>query len=335
LSSPLIWVLTGSKTGDNAQVLRAASAMALPFVKKRLAVKPEFETAKPRVSSSLDIFDLSASDPLAPPWPDLIVTIGRRLSLAALWIKRQSGGKTKIALLNAPKGMAGDFDLIVAPAYYRLSTSSSVFRIGLPLIAADPQRVDEARIAFGPVFEAMPRPLHVLLIGGDTGREQLSASFISDVLARMQSGHAQAGSIFVSTSRRTSTAAADAAEQGLRPQDRIYRWSPGKIDNPYFGLLAYGDSFTVTSDSLSMLTEIARLGRPLFIAEPKAKRGLSRFSRLLGFAGVRDIGEAAHYLIRHGYAARLGERPAAANQLPPDDTAMVATRLRQLVLSKS
>ena len=57
-----IWVLTGSKTGDNAQVLRAANAMGLPFETRHMVLKPEFETAKPKVEPSLHIFDLAASE---------------------------------------------------------------------------------------------------------------------------------------------------------------------------------------------------------------------------------------------------------------------------------
>ena len=130
----LIWVLTGAKTGDNAQVLRAARAMGLPFTEKRIALKPEYETAKPKVEASLHILDDAKSDPLAAPWPDLVITIGRRLSIPALWIKAQSGGRTRIALFNAPKGKADAFDLIVAPSFYTIADGPKVCRIGLPLI---------------------------------------------------------------------------------------------------------------------------------------------------------------------------------------------------------
>ena len=64
--------------------------------------------------------------------------------MPALWIKAQSGGRTRIALFNAPKGSSEDFDLIVVPAYYTIADGPRVCRIGLPLIAADPQRIEAA-----------------------------------------------------------------------------------------------------------------------------------------------------------------------------------------------
>lgn len=332
---PLIWVLTGAKTGDNAQVLRAAAAMGLPFTVKRIALKPEFETAKPRVEPSLHIIDREKSDSLEGPWPDLVVTIGRRLSLVALWIKQQAGGTTRLALFNAPKGRAEDFDLMVVPAYYALAEGPRVCRIGLPLIAADEARVAAARNGFDGMFSGLARPLHVLLLGGDMGARKLSPAFARQTLRTMQESFAREGAIFVSTSRRTPPAAADAVEQGLRPQDRLYRWREDGAGNPYFGLLAHGASFTVTSDSLSMLTEVARLGKPLAIAEPpEAASALQRLRNLLPFRPARDLNEAANYLIRGGHAVSLGTPFPAAITPPEDHTAEVARRLRQIALGR-
>ena len=326
-----IWILTGHKTGDNAQVLRAAAAMGLPFAVKRLLPRPGEETAKPRVEPSLHMVDAARSDPLSPPWPDLVITIGRSLSLAALWIRQQSGGKTRLALFNAPKGHREAFDLIVVPAYYTIADGPKVCRIGLPLIAADPERLAAAKEAFAPTFAALQRPLHVLLLGGDMGQRKLDPAFALSTLTTMQQGFAKDGTIYVSTSRRTPTAAAEAIAAALRPQDRLYRWSPDAAANPYLGLLAHGDSFTVTADSLSMLTEVVRLGKPLAIAEPPEQLSwLARLGRLVGATAARDLGEAAGFLIRGGHATKLGMGDPVAGPLPADDTERVAARLRAL-----
>ena len=309
---PLIWVLTGSKTGDNAQVLRAAQAIGLPFEVKRIVLKPGHETAKPAVRPSLDIVDVAASDPFTAPWPDLVITIGRRLSLPALWIREQSGAKSRIALFNAPKGRAEDFALIIVPAHYTLADGPRVCRIGLPLIAADPARIEAAGKERAAEFAALAQPVHVLLLGGDMGARKLDPAFATATFRTMQDSFAASGSIYVSTSRRTPPAAADALERILRPQDRLYRWREKADDNPYFALLAHGGTFTVTSDSLSMLTEVARLGRP----------------------PARDLGEAAGYLVRTGHAVRLGQALPAAADPPDDDTARVASRLRRMALGQ-
>jgi mitochondrial fission protein ELM1 len=331
---PLIWLLLGSKTGDNAQVLRAAEAMALAFTIKRLVLRPEFETAKPRVAPSLAVFDSAMSDALVPPWPDLVITIGRRLSMAALWIKQQSQGRSKIALFNAPKGCDEAFDLIVVPSFYDVPPSPRLCRIELPLIAADAERIAAARSEFHASIAAMPKPLHVLLLGGDMGSRPLDPAAAAGIVGRMRQSHAARGSIYVSTSRRTPPAAADAVARELRPGDMLYRWRAGAPDNPYFGLLAFGDSFTITADSLSMLTEVARLGKPIAIAAPRPSGGIaSRLRRLTGLAPRRDLDAAAQHLIAGGYAAELGQPLPHPKSPPPDETAEVAQRLRRLATS--
>lgn len=326
-----IWVLTGDKTGDNAQVLRAAGAMGLPFENRHVALLPRYEKAKPSVTPSLHHIDREKSDTLAAPWPDVVITIGRRLSLVALWIRQQSGSRTRIALFNAPKGAADQFDLIVVPAYYQVKESPRLCRIGLPLIAPDPVRIKTARAQFEATLGARPKPLHVLLLGGDMGTTRLDPAFAEAILGNMRHSFARSGSLFVSTSRRTPADVASAVERQLRPGEQIYRWSAAGEGNPLYGLFAHGDTFTVTSDSLSMLTEVARLGKPLVIAEPPPKRGIAaRAKKLLGLTPVRDLGKAVEYLCAGGYAVRLGEVPHTPAAPPPDDTDRVAERLRQL-----
>jgi uncharacterized protein len=334
ISAPSIWLLLGSKTGDNAQVLRAAMAMGLGFETKQLVLRPQFETAKPKVAASLDIFTEAARTTLTPPWPDLVITIVRRLSMAALWIRAQSGGRTKLALFNAPKGRGRDFDLVVAPSYYHLPDSANLCRIGLPLIAPDPVKLELARAAFANTIGTLRKPLNVLLLGGDMGSQPLDQGFAAGIVRRMRQSHAAEGTIYASTSRRTPKAAADAVAGELRKGDVLYRWTAGDDANPYYGLLAHGDSFTITADSLSMLTEVARLAKPIAIAAPEIKRGLtSRLLHAVGLGPRRDLDAAAQFLIQSGHAAELGQplpRPAGP---PVDDTAAVALRLRQLVLS--
>ena len=96
---PRVWLVIGDKLGDNAQVEIVAAALGWPLERKTLRFKRQYVTGKPPFKPSLYHVDLAASDPLTLPWPDLILTVGRRPSMAAMWIKRQSGGGAKVVLL--------------------------------------------------------------------------------------------------------------------------------------------------------------------------------------------------------------------------------------------
>jgi mitochondrial fission protein ELM1 len=329
---PLLWVLTGPKAGDNSQILKAADASGLAFEIRKIAIQAGHETLKPRVAPSLAHVDAAASDSLASPWPDAVLTIGRHLSLVALWIKQQSGGRTRIALFNAPKGRAADFDLVVLPPYYRATGQANELVIRMPLIGVDPHRLAEARESFREALAGLARPLHVLLVGGDMGRRVLKPGFALDILRRMQGGFAAQGSIYVATSRRTPAAVGRALVAALRPQDRIFLWGESGVANPYLGLLAHGDSFTVTADSLSMLIEVARLRKPLLVAEPPETLGLSgAITRLGTMWRARDLQKALNLLYDSGHAARFGGALPDAPGPLADDTAKVGEKLRALV----
>jgi hypothetical protein len=127
-----------------------------------------------------------------------------------------------------------------------------------------------------------------------------------------------------------------ALREGLRSQDRLYAWGAPGAENPYPGLLALGDSFTVTADSLSMLIEVARLGKPLTIAEPPPPGGLGGLvQRASDLMRPRDLGEAIALLYDSGHAVPLGMAPRAPAAPLPDDASLVGQRLRQLAGVKS
>ncbi len=354
MSSSRIWLLTGAKQGDNAQALRLADATGFPYERRRIVLKPGFDLAKPRVEASLHHVDLAASDKLEPPWPDLVLTIGRRMAMVALWIKEQSPG-TRLALIGPPKREADKFDLIVVPFHYRTEERPNICRIGLPLLGIDPKRVAAESERWRERFADVPRPLTVLLCGGNIGTHSFDPETARAILARIDG---QGGSLHVATSRRTPPETAAAMAKALPKGAELHRWEKAGTDNPYVGLLAHGDRFIVTGDSVSMLVEVARLGKPLAIAPLRlanrtvanilrrlhvpdeaaygvaaaAQQAMDRFLPLVGLeASTRDFTLLHDLLYRRGWAAPLGAPFVVPSDPPGDDTAAAAGRLAALL----
>ena len=76
--APRTWVILSDKRGDNGQVEEIAQALGWPCEHRRLQMREPYVIGKPRVAATLHHIDPTRSDPLEPPWPDLIITIGRR-----------------------------------------------------------------------------------------------------------------------------------------------------------------------------------------------------------------------------------------------------------------
>jgi mitochondrial fission protein ELM1 len=321
----VIWVLLGSKAGDNAQVLHIARALGLPFETKTLVMRPEYDIGKPAVDASLDHLDAMRSDKLDPPWPDLVLAIGRRLAMAALWVKKQSNRRTKIALIGLPKGRSGDFDLIVAPVQYKAPHAPNICRIGLPLMKISDERLATAAALWQPRLASLPKPLTALLVGGSTGARPFKEGAAASLLSRTRAILGR-GSLYAVTSRRTPPEVVSAVRKSVGQNGRFHAWQAAGADNPYLGLLALADRFVVTGDSISMLVEVARLGKPLAIAEFDSRGWFARW-----FSNESRSFRALHdYLYSGGWAVRLGDPFAAPRNPPPDDTQVVVDRLKAL-----
>ena len=144
MPKPRTWLLLAEKAGDNAQVEALASGLPWPCEIRRLRMRPEWLLAKPPVRPNLDHIDLQQSDALEPPWPDLIVTMGRRTSSAALWIQDRSVGRTKIVLVGKPSGAWDRMALVVGSAEILLPPLPNVLKIRLPLLRIERAHVTSA-----------------------------------------------------------------------------------------------------------------------------------------------------------------------------------------------
>jgi len=366
VSEPLTWLLLAEKVGDNAQVEALASGLPWPCEIHRLQMKPEWLLAKPAVRATLDHIDLERSDPLEPPWPDLIVVMGRRTSSVALWIQDRSGGRTQIVLVGKPSGSWDRMALIVGSAEILLPPLRNVLKIRLPLLRIERAGVMRAAEAWRPRLEAFPRPLVALLVGGPTRPFVYDASVTRRLIEIAERVQADGGTPFVTTSRRTPPALADALEAELPKAAQFHRWRPDAPpeENPYLGLLGLADGFVVTADSASMVIEVASLGKPLGILRlPGGRLGSLEFARrrllrklfeparsgaldtlrcLLARGAFRtrllwasrDFRVLHEWLVAEGFAVWAGAPLVPPRRALPDEREQVACRVERLLCSE-
>ncbi len=265
---PRVWILRCHREGDNAQSLSLASALGWPFEVKRLGFHwYEIFAALAAWPTRLGI-DGRRSSPLAPPWPDLIILAGRRNEIPARWIKRKSGGRTRIVVVGRYWTPPDFIDLVITTPQFRLPRHLNVLHNDFPLHTGTPERTAEAGALWLPRLAALPKPRIAVLVGGSSGPYIFSAA-TARRLGEEASAMARAagGSLLVSTSARTRAAAIDALEAAIDVPYRLYRWRANDAENPYLGFLAAADAFIVTGDSMSMLAEACNHGRPVRIFE--------------------------------------------------------------------
>ena len=180
----------------------------------------------------------------------------------ALWVRQQSP-QTHVIHIGRPWCHPDRFDLIVATPQYQLEGFANVLVNRLPLHQVEGETVASAREAWRARLADLPSPRTVLLLGGNSGAYVLDATQAVQIARSLEAF--SDGSLVVSTSRRTPPGFIDALLEQIRAPDMVYRWGESP-DNPYLGLLSWGDRFIVTEDSVSMTAEAIATGKEVFIA---------------------------------------------------------------------
>jgi len=333
---PRVWVLLGEGAGGNAQMCALAEALGWPFETRQLSWNRLNHLPNPLIGARAFTLDARA-DRLAPPWPDLVIGASRRSAPIARWIKRQSGGRTRLVHLLHAQMPLHHFDLIVTLAQFRVPAAPNVVRNTLPLnrVAASDRAAASQRWA--PRLAHLPRPWTAVLVGGDSSSYAFGPATARALAARAnQMAACTGGCLLVTTSKRTSDAAARALAESLSAPHHLYRWQAGDDDNPYPAYLALADRFLVTGDSASLPAEAVATGRPVELFEWPARQSrsvpgqfASRLHDRLVYAGWvkprRDFA-AFHRTLRQ---ARLVDADPPAR--PPDDMATTVARIQSLM----
>jgi hypothetical protein len=176
----------------------------------------------------------------------------------------------------------------------------------------------------------------------------------------------EGGSLLVTTSPRTPPEVADVIGAGMPANGFFHRWVRGGQSNPYPAILSLADHFIVTGDSISMLTEVVRQGKPLAIyplpaRKKSARRGYRYVLRSLLFppgetaeassgwrVGLgdrlmrlgllkyrRDFSRFHQQLVARGLAVSFGDLFLPAQDPPPDEIPMVIERIKALFEKRS
>lgn len=315
-SAPRVWLLTGYRAGDNAQVLALAEALGWPFAVKRFAYRKYEFLANRLIGCTVAGIDRGRSDPLAPPWPDLVITAGRRNEPVARWVRARSGGRTRLVHLGRSWAKPRHFDLVVTTPQYRVPALPNVLQIEAPLHRVTSERLKAAAERWRPALQHLARPLIALLVGGDSPPYVFDAAMAAR-LGRQAAALAKAegGSLLVTTSPRTRIEATAALRQAIDAPCHFYEWKPDPDSNPYLGYLALADSLIVTGESMSMVAEACSTGKPVRIFD--MGRGWTRMRAPedagqerepppeLGLAERLAPKRALHWLLAHGLPARI------------------------------
>jgi mitochondrial fission protein ELM1 len=256
-----LWILTHRRVGDLDQMRTLARVLQARVVEKQIRFR-NAGLARTIPFLSLLLMDDKKSSPLTPPWPELVLVAEGAVGNIALEVRRRSGDRSKVVCLGRPRGRLSEFDLIITTPQFGLAAAPNVLELSLPLHRLDRPAMEKAAALLLPQLSHLPRPWIVVLVGGTSAPDVLDETAVTELAKEaMSRAKQQDGSLLVVTSPRTGEAAEQTLAQILGAQAHLCLWSKRKGDKPYHGYLQLADSFIVTSDSISMLTEAMLTGK--------------------------------------------------------------------------
>jgi uncharacterized protein len=159
-----VWILTNGRIGDLKQMKILAGHLGWPTEIKRIFLKSRVRMDIEALAPLL--LDRDRSDRLAGPWPAMVVTAAAPLTPVARWIKRRSGGRTKLIHIGRPAGNLRHFSLVVTSPQFVIQEPGNIIRLPLPL--TDARQIEPTQFDHNVIreFNALPRPRTAVLVGG-------------------------------------------------------------------------------------------------------------------------------------------------------------------------
>ena len=302
-----IMALVDRRAGTAAQTLGIAERLGQPY--RLVPLRWSGSARIPWPWPTLAGLSGDSRHGIAPPWPSLVISAGRRSVPVARWLRRKGA---RLVHCGWPNFGPSAFDLLVVGKHDRPYNAPNV----LPILGSC-HRISTRVLAKArndwTEFAALPRPRVGLLIGGPVRGEGMDPN-LAESIATQVAG--LAGSVIATTSRRTGSTSAMAVARALaRKPGAVYRWNDMDSRNPYAGILAWADILVVTGDSVSMVSEALVSEAPLYIIDPG---GLPKRHRAF-IDGLIADGQAKMF-------SEAGLEPFTRTSL--DETARVCAEIR-------
>ena len=318
LSQQKIWTLVETELkGTENQCLGVAHHLKNNFEHKTIDLPYHVQLCAPYLNFGLGKY---MQETLPAPYPDILIAAGRKAIAPALWIKKQSKGKTFTVFLQDPKSHYHQFDLISMPKHDGVTGTNIIHTIGSPnKISA--QLLNNEKAQF-PQLGTLPSPRIAVLVGGTSKTHRFSvqdAQILADRLTVIaESSNAQ---MMVTASRRTGTQQTKILRNTLDNGQHFF-WpneESGTGPNPMIAMLGWSDKVIVTGDSVSMISEAASTGKPTYIVPIQGSS--SKFDRFY----TNVIGANA--------ARWLRDFHDPWDNTPLTDTQMVASMIKERYLT--
>lgn len=313
-AAPVCWGLSIGVAGMLSQMRGVAQSAGFGFEHKKTRLKRGWHWLPlSLVPTSLGVVrDAETLDARLPP--PLIIACGRHSVIPALCLKERWGSRTFLAFVQNPIVDPSYFDLVIAPEHDDvigdnvIATRGALHHITAEVLETARQTEIAQRLL------RPQQPVIAVLLGGPNRCYAFSRADVARLVDKLRRIvlRDDAHLIIVSSRRTPEAVRARFAEEF--PDHDV--WDPA-AENPYLAALAVADYVVVTCDSVSMTSEAAATGKPVFVEPLSERLPAPRFRRF------QDS------FRRDGITRPFTGRLEHWTYIPPDDSLRVGRIIRQ------
>lgn len=269
-----IWILADDRPGTFLQSIGLANELGVEY--KIIKLSYNFLSSLPNFllpSSILQLKKESQENIKKLQYlPSIIISAGRKSAPIALYFKNKSQNKSKIIQIMNPDLNFKKFDFVILPKHDKASNSrfpNLISTIG-SLTKTNEETIKTEKNKFAAEFGNISKIKIALLIGGSSNKTKFTIDSAKK-LAKLASNIAKNMNaiLLVLNSRRTEDEISETIKSNLDCDFKFFDFKETADKNPYLAVIGYSDFGIISGDSVSMISEYASLGKPLYIFDEK------------------------------------------------------------------
>jgi len=273
-------LLTEGMHGMISQVEGLAKALNLEFIHEKIELNNFWKMIPPKFTPVKDfVFKNDISKKF-----NIVISCGRKSVVPSIFLKKKFGNKIMNIHIQDPKVSLNNFDFVVAPEHDGLE-GINVLKSKGAIHYLTEKELEENIDYLKPKIKK--NKVIVFVVGGPNKYYDFSDEIIEKIFAKTKKNFIDQGyQLILIPSMRTPQRIIDKA-QNFFDDDQVIIEDIDK--KAYLSSLKLADHIVVTCDSISMISEAAMTGRPIYVAQMPSIRKNIRFKKFFELFQSLDI----------------------------------------------
>ena len=296
-------LLTEGMHGMISQVEGLANALDLDFIHEKIELNDFWKLFPPKVTP---IQNFVFKNKIGSQF-DVVISCGRKSVIPSIFLKKKFKNKIMNIHIQEPKVSLNNFDFVVAPEHDGLTGKNVITSKGAIHYLTN-KELDDNENYLNEKIDGNKK-IVTLIIGGPTKHYKYKSKEWDKIFKKIESVFLNNDyQLIIIPSIRTPQNIIDKAEYFFNPS-----WNDAKVTicdldkKAYLSALKISDHIIVTCDSISMISEAAITGKPIYVAQISSSKNDQRFKKFFNLFESLNIIKPLDNLIENWTYNKLNE----------------------------